>query len=216
MVGRRGLTALSKGTCFLSQLQAPQVALTGRRLGAALCDQGHLQGHLQKKLQIPPTLAPVTWALISLPAGPLQVLHDSQQAYKQLAAAQARGALCDPTTLASQLAARGHRVVLRQAKGSITSQPQDSSSYFSSLSHSFLLVAPRFGAAAGRPCSQLPQCGVCPPGGCGCQLIVDPNFGSQFEVPRCTPRYQALVEQLPPVFVGPACQLAHLVDWVSR
>ena len=121
------------------------------------------------------------------------MLRDAQQACSTLPAAAT-----SPALLATELAARGHSVLVREARGGGSGERS-----FRNLSHCFVVVVVAAGPAAsgggssaaassGPPgaaaAERLLHCGVCRGGGCGRELIVDPGFRGHFAVPRSTPR----------------------------
>ncbi|GAB4821871.1 hypothetical protein N2152v2_008917 [Parachlorella kessleri] len=127
----------------------------------------------------------------------LAVAADVKKAYAQ------PGSGTYAVALASQLAAKGYTVKLRQGQGGGALPAA-----FCRLPHTFVVVS--------MPADPEPfHCGVCP-GFCSSELIVEPSLRSHFTVPRCSERYAALVDLLPAFFVGPACQLEHIIDWLSR
>eukprot|EP00891_Asterochloris_glomerata_P001866 jgi/Astpho2/1866/Aster-00391 len=92
----------------------------------------------------------------------------------------------DIVVIASRLAAMGHQVALRTALGGGRGQE-----CFHHLHHEFLVVT--------TPGTQD-------------ELILDPSFREQFEIPHATVPYQQVLQVVPEEFVGTASRLVPLVQ----
>ncbi|KAF8072496.1 hypothetical protein HT031_000155 [Scenedesmus sp. PABB004] len=124
-----------------------------------------------------------------------RVVADVEAAAAALAAA---GAPLDAAGLAARLAAAGWRPSVRESLGG-----GEGGACLRNLRHACVVLAPRGGGSPGGS-----------PGGGGEAVIVDPTFRDQFAIAHPSPRYAAVLDALPPVWVGSAPRLAALVELV--
>eukprot|EP00955_Chlamydomonas_euryale_P114478 366279-Chlamydomonas_euryale.AAC.3 len=150
--------------------------------------------------------------LTRLPAS--RCVHVHVQLARDVELLQPNG--CDATLLAERLRVLGYDAMVRATRGGLTPQPSGggrpaaSGRVFGSLRHEFVVVvvseAPPLGmsrmglgAAAGAAAARLRKAATAE---LSREIVVDVRFREQFEVPKPTAAYAALLARAPRVFVG--------------
>lgn len=118
-----------------------------------------------------------------------RLMRDAQ--YYSASVLEEEGSMC-AVVLASKLAQVGYRVSIRTALGGGAGLKA-----FAHLSHEFLVVAP-----PGGQLSLVPE------------IIVDPHFRDQFDIPQAAPWYRQVVAAVPVMYAGNTTRLKAMVRLV--
>lgn len=143
-----------------------------------------------------------------MPVGvPLQAVRDVEAACQTLLS---QGGRVCTAGLAQLLTRLGYNVHLRESLGGGVG-----SQCLRNLRHSCLVLEPQQAAPEWEPQQAAPEGSHSPNNNSpsnSSSIIVDPTFRDQFAIAHPSPRYAAVLEALPAVFVGPTSKIQPLVE----